>query len=63
VKQTLFEEATRVPLTVAAPGVKPVVCVGLVEQVDTYPTLAGLDIPKSVQGRTLQPLPGVQNKS
>ena len=58
-KQTLFEEGTRVPLIVAAPGVKPGVCAGLVEQVDIYPTLAGLaglPIPKQVQGRTLQPL-------
>ena len=58
-KQTLFEEGTRVPLIVAAPGVKPAVCAGLVEQVDIYPTLAGLaglNIPKHVQGITLQPL-------
>ena len=58
-KQTLFEEGTRVPLIVAAPGVKPGVCTGLVEQVDIYPTLAGLaglTSPKQVQGRTLQPL-------
>lgn len=58
-KQTLFEEGTHVPLIVAAPGVKPAVCAGLVEQVDIYPTLAGLaglEIPKHVQGSTLQPL-------
>ena len=58
-KQTLFEEGTRVPLIVAAPGVKPGVCAGLVEQVDIYPTLAGLAglaVPKHVQGTTLQPL-------
>jgi uncharacterized sulfatase len=58
-KQTLFEEGTRVPLIVAAPGVKPAVCAGLAEQVDIYPTLAGLAglaIPKHVQGVTLQPL-------
>jgi len=58
-KQTLFEEGTHVPLIIAAPGVKPAACAGLVEQVDIYPTLAGLaglEIPKSVQGRTLQPL-------
>ncbi len=38
---------------------KPAVCSGLVEQVDIYPTLAGLaglDVPKTVQGRTFQPL-------
>ena len=58
-KQTLFEEGTRVPLLVAGPGVKPAVCAGLVEQVDIYPTLAGLaglPIPKHVEGMTLQPL-------
>lgn len=58
-KQTLFEEGTHVPLMIAAPGVKPGVCRGLVEQVDIFPTiagLAGLEIPKSVQGTSLQPL-------
>jgi iduronate 2-sulfatase len=58
-KQTLFEEGTRVPLIVAAPGVSPGVCRGLVEQVDIFPTLAGLarlPVPEGVQGRTLQPL-------
>ncbi len=58
-KQTLFEEGTHVPLIVAAPGVKPAACAGLVEQVDIYPTLAGLaglKIPKHVQGTSLQPL-------
>jgi len=58
-KQTLFEEGTHVPLIVTAPGVKPGVCAGLVEQIDIYPTLAGLvglALPKQVQGRTLQPL-------
>lgn len=58
-KQTLFEEGTRVPLMVVAPGVKPGNCSGLVEQVDIYPTLAGLAglaIPAHVQGTTLQPL-------
>ena len=58
-KQTLFEGATHVPLIIAAPGVKPGVCAGLVEQVDIYPTvaaLAGLKTPKTIQGRALQPL-------
>lgn len=58
-KQTLFEEGTHVPLIVTAPGVKPGVCKGLVEQVDIYPTLAGLagiPVPKDVQGMSLQPL-------
>ena len=58
-KQTLFEGASHVPLIVAAPGVKPGVCTGLVEQVDIFPTiagLAGLKVPATVQGRTLEPL-------
>jgi arylsulfatase A-like enzyme len=57
-KQTLFEEGTRVPMLVAAPGVTPGVCSQLVEQVDIYPTLAGLaglDVPPYVQGRSMQP--------
>ncbi len=56
-KQTLFEEGTHVPLLVAGPGIKPGTCTGLVEQVDIFPTLAalaGLDIPKSVQGMSLK---------
>lgn len=58
-KQTLFEGATHVPLIIAAPGVKPGVCTGLVEQVDIYPTvaaMAGLNTPKTTQGRSMQPL-------
>ena len=58
-KQTLFEGASHVPLIVAAPGVKPGVCAGLVEQVDIYPTiagLAGLSAPATAQGKTLEPL-------
>jgi len=58
-KQTLFEEGTHVPLIVAAPGVKPGVSKSLVEQVDIYPTIAGLagiPVPKDVQGVSLQPI-------
>lgn len=58
-KQTLFKGGTSVPLIVAVPGGKPGVCSGLVEQVDIYPTLAGLaglPVPKTAQGRTMQPL-------
>ena len=58
-KQTLFEGGTHVPLIIAAPGVKPGVRDGLVEQVDIYPTLchlAGLPLPKHLQGRSLKPM-------
>ena len=58
-KQTLFENGTRVPLMVVAPGVKPGVSAGLVEQVDIYPTLAelaGFEVPRHIQGVSLQPL-------
>lgn len=58
-KQTLFEGGTHVPLIVAAPGVKPGVRDGLVEQVDIYPTLcdlAGLPLPKHLQGRSMKPM-------
>ena len=58
-KQTLFEGASHVPLIVAAPGVKAGVRDGLVEQVDIYPTLcqlAGLPLPKHLQGRSLKPM-------
>ena len=58
-KQTLFEGATRVPLIVAAPGVRAGVAAGLVEQVDIFPTvarLAGLPPPPHVQGRSLHAL-------
>jgi uncharacterized sulfatase len=58
-KQTLFEGGTHVPLIVAAPGVKAGVRDGLVEQIDLYPTLcdlAGLPLPKHLQGRSLKPM-------
>lgn len=58
-KQTLFEGGTHVPLIVATPGVKPGTRDGLVEQVDIYPTLcdlAGLPLPKHLQGRSMKPM-------
>jgi len=67
-KQTLFEGGTHVPLIVAAPGVKPGERDGLVEQVDIYPTLcqlAGLPLPKHLQGRSLKPMlddPGAKGR-
>jgi uncharacterized sulfatase len=60
-KNTLFEEALRVPLVIAAPGVarpgQPAARV--VELVDVYPTLlelAGLPIPAPLDGVSLGPM-------
>ena len=60
-KDTLFEEALRVPLVVAAPGLVPegAVARGPVEVLDVYPTvveLAGLPAVPGLDGRSLAPL-------
>lgn len=59
-KRTLFENASRVPLMVAAPGgAKGRVCRRTVELVDLHATLAdlaGLEIPKSLDGVSLRAL-------
>ncbi len=59
-KTTLFENAARVPLVIAGPGVteKGKVCDTPVEMVDFYPTLTelcGLEIPKFTSGVSLVP--------
>ncbi len=58
-KGNLREEVTRVPVILAAPGIKPGRSRSIIELVDLYPTLAslaGLSIPKTVQGSLLQPI-------
>jgi uncharacterized sulfatase len=58
-KMTLFENATRVPLIVAAPGIAPAVTDALVELVDLYPTLSDLcelPMPAELEGVSFAPL-------
>ena len=60
-KQSLFEESTRVPLIIAAPGVtKPgTVCETPVGLIDLYPTLTELSsvkVPVQIQGQSLVPM-------
>jgi iduronate 2-sulfatase len=55
-KQTVFEQALRVPLIVRAPGIEAREQSSFVELVDLFPTLAGLAglaIPEGLDGRDL----------
>jgi iduronate 2-sulfatase len=57
-KVSLFQESAKVPLIIAAPGIKPGVCPRTVEMVDFYPTLtqlAGLTTPANLDGASLVP--------
>lgn len=57
-KGTLWEEATRVPLIVAAPGYQPGKCARAVSLLDLYPTLvelAHLDSKNDLAGKSLVP--------
>ncbi|PQO26351.1 iduronate-2-sulfatase [Blastopirellula marina] len=59
-KRTLFEQASRAPLVIYAPGMKGQgACDRIVEFVDIYPTvtdLAGVDTPDHLAGRSLRRL-------
>ena len=58
-KHTNFEEATRAPLIIAGPGIKSGKTNSLTEFVDVFPTicdLAGVAIPKNLDGKSLKPL-------
>lgn len=57
-KFTLWEEATRCPLMIAGPGIKPGVCSRPVSLMDIFPTLidrCGLPARSDVEGLTLTP--------
>jgi len=60
-KMTLWEESTRVPLIVVAPGVttpgsRSAEAVSLMDIYPTLAELAGLDVPSHIEGQTLSPL-------
>lgn len=58
-KMSLHEESVRIPLIISTPGGAPGRTEALVEQIDLYPTLvelAGLTLPKHLQGRSAAPL-------
>ena len=64
-KVSLHEESVQVPMMIKVPGKKPAVVNSFTELIDLYPTLAdlaGLDYPKTIQGKSLKPLLENPNK-
>ncbi|MCK5907582.1 MAG: sulfatase [Flavobacteriales bacterium] len=59
-KHSNFEQATRVPLIISAPGVKKGVhAKTMAELIDLFPTLvdyAGLEMPNNIEGKSLVPV-------
>ncbi len=58
-KHTNFEQATRSPLIIAAPGMKPGKSSSQTEHVDIFPTicnLANVAVPSQLQGKSLKPI-------
>jgi len=58
-KHTNYEQAARIPLIIAAPGVAPGKSGALIETVDLYPTLcelAGLPVPAGLDGASFVPV-------
>ena len=65
-KHTNFEQATRTPMLIAAPGIAPSVTNAPTEFVDIFPTLcdlAGVTIPKTIDGKSLMTLMNKKVKS
>lgn len=58
-KHTNLEQATRAPLIIAAPGMKPGPTTSLSEHLDIFPTicdLAAVPVPAHLQGKSLKPV-------
>jgi len=59
VQAGLYREVTRVPLLIYIPGIKPKSMKALVSSIDIMPTvleLAGIEIPDTIQGKSMVPL-------
>jgi len=58
-KHSNFEQATRAPLIIAAPGIAPSKTTSQTEHIDIFPTLcdlAGVSIPAGLHGKSLVPI-------